>query len=75
MVHGRAEAASRPQRGAIERAARPLVETGIFERSDEKLFTLAFEFFLGSFEVCHPFRDFFALAREPIVSFAHACPC
>lgn len=46
----------------------------IFQRGRKILLAFAFEFFLGSFEVCHARRNFFALARQTIVSFAHAHP-
>ena len=46
----------------------------IFERADEIFVTLASEFFLSGFEACHTRGNFLALAREPIVPFAHAHP-
>jgi hypothetical protein len=73
-VYGRWDV-SWPRRGALKRAARPFVETGIFERRDEILFTFAFEFFLGSFEVCDARGNLCAFARQSIVLFAHAHPC
>jgi hypothetical protein len=40
----------------------------------EIFLTLLLEFFLRGFESCHACCDFLALAREPIVPFAHAHP-
>jgi hypothetical protein len=40
----------------------------------EVFLTLAFEFFLRGFEAGHPSSNFFALAREAIVSIFHAHP-
>ena len=46
----------------------------IFQRRDKIFLALAFEFFLGGFEVCHAGGDLFTLLCEPVLQFGHAHP-
>ena len=47
---------------------------GIFERRNKIFLTLAFEFFLGRFEVCNTRCDFFPLLSGAVLLFGHAHP-
>ncbi len=60
--------ASRPS-GFCSAASARVIQSGV-----DVFFTLTSELFLCGFEIRHACCDFLALARQPIVPFAHAHP-